>query len=87
MVSRVPVFDDEYIAGDATEDTEDEKVLAVGVAGHIANVRGGAELLESFYCHKDDDHNKDFGFGDSFQELPGLPVELEFYKDKTFQVF
>ena len=86
MANRVPVFDDENVAGDVPEEREDDKVLALGVAGHIGNVRGGAELLESFYCYTIDDTNVDVGFGDSGPGLPNLLPDLDFYKEQTFQV-
>ena len=86
MASRVPVFDDEVTADDDTKEDDDEKILAVDVAGQIANIRGGAQLLESFYCFNKDDKNKDFGFSDSPSvHIPEFPPELEFYREQNLQ--
>ena len=85
MATRVPVLEDEIIS-EVPVDKEEDKVHAVGLAGQIGNVNGGAMLLEAFYCYPDDDHNRDFGFDDSGEGLPEFPPELEFYKNRTFEV-
>ena len=53
----------------------------------LGYVEGRAELLEAYYFNRGEhDDVKEFGLGDSASILPEFPSDLEFYKDKTFQV-
>lgn len=50
-------------------------------------MEGRAELLEAYYFNNGEhDDVKEFGLGDTASILPQFPSDLEFYKDKTFQV-
>ena len=87
MVTKFPLFEEEeFIAGEEyIEDSKHDKAHAMELAAEIGNVRGGADLLESFYCQQDT-CNTDYGLGDSCKTLPPSPYDLEFSMEKTEQV-
>ena len=68
------------------EDCEHAKDIALEISKEIGNVSGRAKLIESFYWNQDDTNHTDFGLGDSFQRLPPMPTELEFFLRKTKQI-
>ena len=88
METRIPVFEEEeFIAREEDiEDSKHDKAVAMDIAGEIGNVLGGANLLESFYCYQDDNCKTDFRLEDPLMNLPPLPSDLDFYREKTIQV-
>ena len=61
--------------------------LLFTMTGH-GFVEGRAELLEAYYFNRGQHDNlQEFGLGHLDNILPEFPLDLEFYKNKTFQVF